>query len=412
MKNSIRWACACLLLTLVSSPLLAATAPTYKVEYIVGFDPPKGEATVAIRVEPGTGRAQRLRFFVDAKRHHSFSGDGKIQQDGKVLTWRPGKQNAELRYRYKVDHMRRGGEFDARMTSSWALLRIDRLIPSVAVIAPGRGKSTAVLKFVLPRSWTSADVGYRKVSARGGFPINNPGRRFQRPLGWMIAGDIASRREKVEQTLVAVAAPLGEAMRRNDALAIINVILPEMQHAFGRLPRKLLVVGAGDPMWRGGRSGPNSMFLHPDRPLISENGSSTLVHELSHVISGIQATAGEDWIAEGMAEFYAIEMLRRSGLLSEARAKRAFAWKQHHGRKITTLRANNSSGERTARAVTLLHALDEEIRRRSRDRHNIDNVFRPLVGRNDVSTEDLRAATAKLLGGPSKVLQDALVSGE
>ena len=409
MKNPIRWACACLLLIFVCSPLLAATTPTYKVEYTVGFDPPKGEATVTIRVEPGTGRAQRLRLFVDGKRHHSFTGDGKIQQDGKVLTWRPGKQNAELRYRYRVDHVRRSGQYDARMTRSWAVLRIDRLIPSVAVIAPGGGKSTAVLKFVLPPGWTSADVGYRKVRASGGFPINNPGRRFQRPLGWMIAGDIAGRREKVERTRVAVASPLGEAMRRNDVLAIINIILPEMQSAFGRLPPKLLVVGAGDPMWRGGRSGPNSMFLHPDRPLISENGSSTLVHELSHVISGIQATAGEDWIAEGMAEFYAIEMLRRSGLLSEARAKRAFAWKQHHGRKITTLRANNSSGERTARAVALVHALDVEIRRRSGERHSIDNVFRSLVDRSDVSTEDLKSATTKLLGGPSKVLQNAVV---
>ena len=45
------------------------------------------------------------------------------------------------------------------------------------------------------------------------------------------------------------------------------------------LPR-LLIVSAGDPMWRGGLSGPSSMFLHSDRPLISENRTSTLLHEL------------------------------------------------------------------------------------------------------------------------------------
>ena len=53
--------------------------------------------------------------------------------------------------------------------------------------------------------------------------------------------------------------------------------------------------------------------------------------------------------------------------------------------------------------------INEEIRRRSGDRYSIDNVFRPLVGRSNVSTEDLKAAAAKLLGGPSKVLQDAVV---
>jgi len=411
MKSSIRFASACLsiLMVLACFPLWAAAAPTYKVEYEVGFDPPKGEATVRIRLEPGSGRAQRLRFFVDSKRHHSFTGDGKIEQEGKVLTWRPGKENAELRYRYRVDHMRRDGTFDARMTLSWALLRIDRLIPSAAVIAPGGAKSTAVLKFVLPEGWTSADVGYRKVRASGGFPINNPGRRFQRPLGWMIAGDIGSRRETIGGSRVAVVAPLGEAMRRNDVLAVINSVLPEMLHAFGRLPPKVLIVGAGDPMWRGGRSGPSSMFLHTDRPLISENGSSTLVHEMAHLISGIHAADGDDWIAEGMAEFYAIEMLRRSGLLSEARASRAFTWKQKHGRAIKTLISNHSSRERTARAVSLIQALDAEIRKRSRDRYSIDDVFRPLAGRSDVSTKDLRAAAAKLLGGPSKVLEDAVL---
>ncbi|MGQ0801942.1 MAG: hypothetical protein ACT4NL_17740 [Pseudomarimonas sp.] len=409
MKNLIRWYCAFLLLTLGCSPLLAATALTYKVEYIVGFDVPKNEATVSIRLEPGTGRAQRLRLFVDAKRHHSFSGDGKIEQDGKIVTWRPGKEKAELKYRYRVDKMRRGGEFDARMTSSWALLRIDRLIPAAAVLAPGGAKSTGLLRFVLPTGWNDADVAYRRDKRSGAFPINNPGRRFQRPLGWMIAGDVGNRREIIDETRVAVVAPLGEAMRRNDVLAIINVTMPEMRHAFGRLPTKLLIVGAGDPMWRGGRSGPGSMFLHPDRPLISENGSSTLVHEMVHVISDVQAADGDDWIAEGMAEFYSIEILRRSGLLSEARAVRAFAWKKRHGRAIKTLRTNNSFGERTARAVSVFHELDNEIRRRSDDRYSIDNVFRPLVGRSDVSTADLKAATAKLLGGPSKVLQDAVI---
>ena len=53
------------------------------------------------------------------------------------------------------------------------------------------------------------------------------------------------------------------------------------------------VVGAADPMWRGGLSASNSLFLHADRPLISENGTSTLVHELTHVITRVRGADGD-----------------------------------------------------------------------------------------------------------------------
>src|SRR3546814_11955514 len=81
----------------------------------------------------------------------------------------------------------------------------------------------------------------------------------------------------------------------------------------------VVFVSAGDPMWHGGLSGPRSLFVHADRPLISENGSSTLMHEMVHVVTGLRAVSGDDWIVEGIAEYYSMVLLNRSGMLSDAR---------------------------------------------------------------------------------------------
>jgi predicted metalloprotease with PDZ domain len=162
-------------------------------------------------------------------------------------------------------------------------------------------------------------------------------------------------------------------------------------------------------MWRGGLSGPRSLFLHADRPLISENGTSTLTHELTHVFTRIRGADGDDWIAEGMAEFYSIELLRRAGLLSDARADRAHDWMRSYGRNVESLTSDRSSGRRTARAVQLFRALDREIRSRTRDEHSLDDVVRALMPAREVSREDLREQVEELTGSPSKVLATALL---
>ncbi len=405
---------ACSRFLLLSLSLLAfaalAAPPTYRVDYLVGFEPDTGEATVALTVEPGSGYPQRLRFSIDPERHHGFDGDGRLAIEPAEVTWRPPRDGGALRFRYRVDRLRDPGEYAARMTEAWALLRIDRLIPPVAVLAPNQAVSEATLRFALPPGWSNVDVGYRFDPALGGFPIRNAGRRFQRPLGWMIAGQVGTRREFIDDMEVSVAAPKGDGLRRNDVLAVVNSSAPALRDALGRLPDKLLIVGAGDPMWRGGLSGPNSLFLHADRPLVSENGTSTLVHEMFHVSSRIRGARADDWIAEGLAEFYSIELLRRSGLISESRADKAFGWMANHGRSIRALQARNSAGPRTARAVTLFKALDDEIRRRTDERRDLDDVVQRLLDRGRVSTAMLRAAAADVIGAPAAALQTPLLA--
>jgi len=170
------------------------------------------------------------------------------------------------------------------------------------------------------------------------------------------------------------------------------------------------VVSAGDPMWRGGLSGPRSLFLHAGRPLVSENGTSSLVHELFHAITRIRGADDDDWIAEGLAEYYAIELTRRAGLLSASRFDKALAWMQHFSRDVTRLRGRHSNSHTTARAVVLLRDLDREISSRRDSTNGLDVVVRALIPIREVSLDDLRTAAQRAIGAPSNALDSPLLA--
>ena len=387
----------------------AAAARSYDVDYTVEFLPASKQAAVTIALTPGEGRATRLDFAMDPDLYTGVEGDGRVEhKDGRVL-WTPPRAGGQLRYRYLVNQQRRGGGYDALITKDWVIVRGADLVPSARVRTTRRSDSRARLHFKLPAGWNGADTPYVLNRERSAYVVVNPDRRFDRPNGWIIAGDIGARREWIEDMEVSVVGPRGEDVRRNDILAFVNATAPEMRHAFGDLPAKVLVVGAGSPMWRGGLSGPRSLFLHAERPLISENGTSTLMHEFSHVITRIRGTKKDDWIAEGLAEFYSIQLLNRAGLLSDTRYERALQWMKNHGRNVKRLRAKSSSGPRTARAVVLFAALDNEIRRKSNGRYDLDNLTQALRGRGRISLDDLREGTERLIGVPSNVLATDLL---
>jgi hypothetical protein len=400
---------SCLAVLLLASVPAVRGATSYDVDYTIEFLPQSKQAAVTIALDPGDGRATRLDFAMDAARYSDIEGDGAIERSDGRVRWTPPKQGGELRYRYRVNQERRGGGFDALMTDHWVIVRGDDLVPRALVRATRGADSRARLTFKLPPGWTNVDTPYVLNRKRDAFVVVNSSRRFDRPVGWVIAGDIGTRREWIEDMEVSVAGPKGEDVRRNDLLAFINAAGPEMRHAFGALPPKVLILGAGDPMWRGGLSGPRSLFLHADRPTISENGTSTLMHELTHVITRIRGVKGDDWIAEGLAEYYSIELLHRAGLLSDTRHQRALQWMKRHGRSIKRLHAPSSRGERTARAVTLFAALDAEIRSGSGGRFDIDNLTQGLMGRGRVSVEDLRDEAERLLGAPAATLEGPLL---
>lgn len=166
-------------------------------------------------------------------------------------------------------------------------------------------------------------------------------------------------------------------------------------------------------MWRGGLSASNSLFLHADRPLVSENGTSPLLHELTHMVTRISgvatATTNDDWIAEGLAEFYSFELLYRANGMTKARRNTIIKNLAKWGADVKHLRQSKSTGPITARAVVLLDELDKEIRARSNKKHTIDDVTRDLMKTRKVSLDDLRKSVEKLIGKNIETLKSPLL---
>ena len=394
-----------------SAPQISTDNPSYQLHYSVDLLPQQNGANVQISIDNGE-LLQKIRFDNSSGIYSAIRANGKLIIKGKEVFWELPPKDGKLNYFVKLNNERSPGKFDSRITKDWALFRGDDLIPPMQTVEVPNAYAIAELQFNLPESWKSVETGWPRKK-NNVFKIDNPERLFDRPTGWIIAGKIGTRRATINKTGISISAPTGEGMRRMDALTYFNFVWPELDKAFRKSPQKLLVVGAGDPMWRGGLSAANSLFLHSDRPLVSENGTSPLLHELTHMVTRIRGvvteTANDDWIAEGIAEFYSFELLYRAKGMTKSRRTNIIDGLAKWGENVAHLRKSKSTGAITARAVVLLDELDQEIRKRSKNKYNIDYVTRELMKQRKVSLDDLVAASEKLIGGKLEVLNSPLL---
>ncbi len=375
------------------------TAPklTYDVDYEVRIVPTESSARVTIRIDDPRNGLLSLRFSHDPERHLDFTGDGDVLVEERSVAWTPPKQGGRLRYTVRIDNLRNEHSYDARSTRHWALLRGDSLVPPARVRTDQMAHGISRLRLRLPEGW-SAVLPYRRL-ADGRYEIDNPRRRFDRPVGWMLLGRLGVVRERVAGAYVAIGGPVGQGMRRQDQLALLRWALPPLRE-IADLPERIAIVGAADPMWRGGLSGPNSAYLHASLPLISEDGTSPLLHEIVHVWMGARSGTDGDWAVEGLAEFYALEALVRSRTISKRRHERTLERLERKGRGVRSVVATQkASGAVTARSVGLLRELDEEIRAATDDAKSLDDVVREIVGSPDaLSLAHFRALCERVTG--------------
>lgn len=385
-----------------------ASAASYELTWRLSFDAKTHTALGSLTLGAGSEQLREMDFDFPDVRYSEISANGELTRKGARAIWTPPAKGGVIRWRVKIDERRANGAYRSYFPGEWALFRGDHVFPAAKVRAEKGASSHARLILDLPKSW-HLDTPYLQ-SPDGSFLVFDPDRGFDRPVGWMLVGDIGTRREVIAGTEVALGAPKDEGMRRMDMLAFLNYTLPAMKDAFGVLPPKILIVSAPDPMWRGGLSAPRSLYLHLDRPMVSENATSTLLHELTHVVTRITGDQpNDDWLAEGLAEFYAVELLYRSGGMTEARHEKTLDWLGNWGKDIKTLRAERSSGQITARAAMLLHDVDREIQKATKGRKNLDDVTRMLMRKRKISTAEFITSAEKVAGGPLKSLQTPLL---
>lgn len=409
-----------LLTLLLTAPLSATDNNTedrniYDLTYHVELIPKKDIARVTIEI-PDTSLLSELNFRIKPGIHDKIKANGKLQIKDNRAIWIPPAKKARFNLEVKLSHQRKNKSYDSLMTKDWAIFRGDDVIPAAKVTAKKGAESRAQLVFDLPRGWRINTGWERDKSRQKGetnrpeFIVDNPERRFDRPTGWMIAGKLGTQRDQLGSTRLSISAPVGtEGLHRIEALVFLGMIWPEVENALGPTPAKFLIVGGGDPMWRGGLSGPNSLFLHSERPLVSGNGTSSLVHELVHSFTRIRGGDNDDWIAEGIAEFYSFELLYRAGGITPERREKIIDSLGDWGKKVKTLRKKSSTGSTTARATVLFDQLDKEIREASDGEKSLDHLIRKLIPLRQVSLKELRRECRELIDKKCKTLDSKLL---
>ncbi len=372
------------------------TPPVYEIVYRVSPEPSQGGVTVELELRQSQSLLRQVRFRAPGSRFNDFAGDGSIERDGDVLIWSPLQQGGKLRWQVSVPHRRNGKGYDAWLGESWGLFRAEDIIPGAATRTVKAARSVTSLEFDLPSDWS---VVTQYPNEDDVFIVRHDQRRFKQPKGWIVMGNLGVRRDEIAGVEVAVVGPVGNGVRRLDMLALMNWTLPELARIVPELPPRITIFSAADPMWRGGLSAPASLYIHAERPLLSENGTSTLLHEIMHVVLDFDTDHDHDWIVEGLAEYYGLELLRRSGTISPTRFERARKAQKDWSSTSEQLCGGPSSGAMTARAVSIFVELDREIRRKTEGVGSLDDVVTSiLAAKGDVDVDVLDRFVRDLIG--------------
>ena len=374
-------------------------AGEYEVHYTITPVPASSTVHVELRLKQARALLRELSFAA-RKGIADIKADGQVIEHGDRITWYPPATGGTLAWEATVRNQRAQGQFDARLRADWGIFRREDSIPRARTRTLKGAVSRTSFEFSLPTGW-SAMTEYSSVDTP--ITVERSERRFDQPTGWIAVGDLGVRRETIAGTRVAIVAPRGEDMRRMDMLALLNWTLPELAEILPDALPRLTVVGAGDPMWRGGLSAPASLFLHAGRPLISENATSALLHEVMHTTLGVRPRAGHDWIVEGLAEYYSIELLRRGKAITADRASTAMGRQHEWAEQAETLCADASTAATTALAVTIFAALDRELAAATDGEARLDDLLPGIVGQ-DVDLAVLAALASDRMGVPSDVL--------
>lgn len=381
----------------------------YDAHYVLTVRPENATVEVTLIIRQPRHLLREIRFRAPADRFDIFSADGEITVGDESVTWAVPAQGGTMTWRTQVNHKRGKESFDAWLGPDWGVFRAEDVIPRAKTRALKGATSNTSFSFNLPQDWS---VVSEYSGVRDPVPVVRPDRRFDQPTGWMVVGDIGVRRETIAGIRVAVAGPQGQAIRRLDTLALLNWILPELTELLPEAPDRLTIVSAGEPMWRGGLSAPASLFLHADRPMISENATSPLLHEVLHVALPLRAQEESDWIIEGLAEYYGIELLLRGNAITARRHRIAVAEQADWAEKATSLCGQTSTGPITALAVTTFYALNQEILDKTAGESNLDDLLRLLIADGHmIDLQKLVDATAQIIGEPSDALHSDNLPG-
>lgn len=343
----------------------------------------------------GVDEVERLRLRFDPERFTQFEASGTLERRRGEILWSPNGPYAELRYVAHVDHRRAADKgFDSYAGDGWIIARTSDFFPRSAALfrrdVEPHPESRARLVVRLPEAWESATVLPPDGPHR--WVVETPHQRLDHPRGWLFLGHGRLVQRIIAGTAVIIALPRGVSRRPEPILDLLQSALPSLRTLFDRPLQRLLVAIGPDPMWRGGLSGEESFYIHADRALRSPDRTSPYLHELFHVAAPFRPNADAHWVTEGLAEYYSIELPRRSGELSDADFRRALQLFMTHGVWHRDFTETSLPGLRNNSAPLVMHALDRRIRRVTHGARSLDDAVTALAREGGV------VSTARFLG--------------
>lgn len=405
MTNRYRtWAAltAITLGALVGTPTRATARETFSIDYIVTISA-KTPAVASVRWElAGIAEISTLHLRFPASRLKGIRGTGTLQRLPDGVLWRPGGPYAHLTYRVDINHVRGQHErYDSYADRTWIVSRAHDVFPRIDIESDAQQpapKSRARLIFRLPPGWHSATP----LPALGpdSYRLDDPGKILDRPRGWFALGKFATDRQEIGGVMVQLARMPGSNLHPPELFHFLSATLPSLKKLLAAGTETLLVVSAPDPMWHGGISGEHSFYMHAGRPLRTPDKTSPYLHELFHVLQPYKPAADADWIEEGLAEFYSLELQRRAGLIDAPGYSRALSYFERFGLWNVDLTQQQDNAATNNSAPLVMYALDQRIQHATAGKKRLDVVVTELARQGgEVSTarflQAVNAATGK-----------------
>ena len=339
--------------------------PGRPVEFVYSIDvaPSERVAEVELSVRQEGPALRQLRFHIDPERHLGFEGDGELSrtetEEGEIyMAWQVPGGGGKMRWTSRLDHARDRRSYDARIATHWAIFRGSDIVPPSSSTFGSGSTSSGRFRIDVPKSWKIVTHHTPVEGKARSFRLEDADRFFQRPSGWFMLGRLEILRFQIDEIDFVLASTKRLGHHLTDIRTFLRLTLSALLKRIETGPRRIAIVTAGDPMWRGGLSGPGSLYLHADRPLVAKDGTSPVLHELVHVLTKARSGEDGDWIVEGLAEYYALTALYESGGLTREERDAAIESFRRRGRSAKTLLTDRSKGKTTARAVDVLARLD------------------------------------------------------
>ncbi len=383
---------------------------TFSAYYTVTVPRP-GASELVVRWEfVGADEIREIRLPDAEGRLRSPSSSGVLTHEDQVWKWRLSGPYGHLTYRVEVNQHRGGRhQYDSYAGPNWIVTRGRILFPRAQIayrervlsFHNSRSDVQATIRFRLPRGWV-ATTAYPVETAES-FRLP-PGKGLPVPRGWFALGHVKSDERDVAGVRIEIARVPGSQLDAESTFTFLDATLPPLLKLLSgsqraRVAQKLLLVSAPDPMWRGGISGRNSFFLHGDRPLRDVDRTSPVLHELFHVLQPFRPAQDADWIVEGLAEFYSVELQRRAGLIDSKTYNQALRSFHRYGLWNVDLRQQRDNAATNNSAPLLMHVLDQRILKSTGGTRRLDDVVALLAQTQGLLTSKRFQSLSSMVAG-------------